>query len=134
MRLMAALILACELASMAGAATFTVTTTVDGDDANPGDGLCATMGGECTLRAAIEEANAHDDLDTIELPAGQFIMTAGRPTIAKPLKIDGVQAIQPCEACGCPGSGTIVDAARTSWVFDVSASDVTIQNLTICGG
>lgn len=27
-------------------------------DANPGDGVCATAAGECTLRAAIEESNA----------------------------------------------------------------------------
>jgi len=34
---------------------FTVDSTVDAVDANPGDGLCATEAGECTLRAAIQE-------------------------------------------------------------------------------
>ncbi|MFI2104620.1 invasin domain 3-containing protein, partial [Isoptericola sp. NPDC019693] len=29
-----------------------------GDDANPGDGVCATADGLCTLRAALQEANA----------------------------------------------------------------------------
>jgi CSLREA domain-containing protein len=39
------------------APTFTVNSTLDGVDANPGDGVCATSGGLCTLRAAIMEAN-----------------------------------------------------------------------------
>jgi CSLREA domain-containing protein len=38
-------------------ATFTVNSTADDDDAAPGDGACATARGECTLRAAIGEAN-----------------------------------------------------------------------------
>ena len=44
---------------------FTVNSTGDGGDANPGDGLCDTGAGECTLRAAIEEANAHAGDDGI---------------------------------------------------------------------
>src|SRR3990172_1659410 len=38
------------------AATFTVNSTTDGVDSNPGNGVCATAGGVCTLRAAIQEA------------------------------------------------------------------------------
>jgi CSLREA domain-containing protein len=41
---------------LAHAATFTVDSTGDGAD-NALDGLCATSGGVCTLRAAIAEAN-----------------------------------------------------------------------------
>ena len=37
---------------------FTVDVTTDDADANPGDGTCATSGGDCTLRAALEETNA----------------------------------------------------------------------------
>jgi CSLREA domain-containing protein len=37
---------------------FTVNTTTDLHDALPGDGLCADSNGLCSLRAAIEEANA----------------------------------------------------------------------------
>ncbi len=40
------------------AAGFLVNSTVDAVDANPGDGVCATSGGVCTLRAATLEANA----------------------------------------------------------------------------
>ena len=45
--------------------TFVVTAVNDGDDANPGDGNCATATKVCTLRAAIEEANADAGADTI---------------------------------------------------------------------
>jgi CSLREA domain-containing protein len=39
-------------------AKFIVNSTKDAVDANPGDGICATATGECTLRAAIQETNA----------------------------------------------------------------------------
>ena len=39
----------------------TVTSTANGPDAAPGNGDCATSAGNCTLRAAIGEANAHED-------------------------------------------------------------------------
>ncbi|MDH3397302.1 MAG: right-handed parallel beta-helix repeat-containing protein, partial [Acidimicrobiia bacterium] len=43
-----------------------VNSTGDGDDANPGNGVCETATpGQCTLRAAIEEANAFAGADTI---------------------------------------------------------------------
>src|SRR5881398_2667907 len=46
---------------------FVVNSTGDGDDAFPGDGNCETQVGNCvcTLRAAIEEANAHAGGDGI---------------------------------------------------------------------
>jgi len=46
---------------------FVVNSTGDGDDAFPGDGQCETAvgNGVCTLRAAIEEANAHAGSDGI---------------------------------------------------------------------
>jgi len=47
------------------ATTYTVNSDTDAQDANPGDGVCATAGGECTLRAAIEEANTHTGYQTI---------------------------------------------------------------------
>lgn len=51
---------------------FTVNSIVDAPDANPGDGVCATVGGECTLRAAVEETNQLQGSDTINLPAGVY--------------------------------------------------------------
>lgn len=46
-------------------ATFTVNSSGDQSDANPGDGICRTTLLNCTLRAAIEEANIRPGPDTI---------------------------------------------------------------------
>ena len=56
----------------AHAATFNVSTTTDAVDTNPGNGICADAAGNCTLRAAIMEANASAGNDTITLPAGTY--------------------------------------------------------------
>ena len=45
--------------------TFNVNTTTDAVDAAPGDGICASAANECTLRAAIMEANTHSGADTV---------------------------------------------------------------------
>src|SRR5262249_29450378 len=52
-------------------ATFVVNTAADGNDANPGDGVCETAPGNgvCTLRAAIQETNALAGADQIILPS-----------------------------------------------------------------
>jgi uncharacterized delta-60 repeat protein/CSLREA domain-containing protein len=47
------------------ATTFTVNSTADGPDINPADGVCNDGSGVCTLRAAIQEANAASGADTI---------------------------------------------------------------------
>jgi CSLREA domain-containing protein len=60
---------------VAHAATFTVNTTADTDDAAKGDGICADSSGNCSLRAAISEANALAGADTITLPAGTYTLT-----------------------------------------------------------
>lgn len=62
--------------------TFTVNSLGDADDPSPGDGTCETSTpGECTLRAALSEANglyqgyygpADTDLQTINVPAGTY--------------------------------------------------------------
>ncbi|MDX6553523.1 MAG: hypothetical protein QOH74_2011 [Gaiellales bacterium] len=45
--------------------TFVVDTTADSADAVPGDGICRTAAGACSLRAAIDEANRHRGRDAI---------------------------------------------------------------------
>ncbi len=63
----------------ARSATFTVTSTVDAVDATPGDGVCASAAAECTLRAAIQEANALPGPDVVEIPAGTYPQDLGGP-------------------------------------------------------
>ncbi len=77
------------------AATFVVNSTNDGVDANVGDNVCQTATlGECTLRAAITEANFAGGIDTINFNIpGAGVKTiapnSALPDIAQPLTIDG---------------------------------------------
>lgn len=76
--LLGALILGAGPVATASAATFTVDSTADDGDNNAGDGTCDDGAGNCTLRAAIEEANALMGADTInfDLPAMSTITLA----------------------------------------------------------
>ena len=58
------------LAPPAAADTFTVDSFKDGNDATSADDICATVSGECTLRAAIDAANQGPPDDEIKLPKG----------------------------------------------------------------
>ena len=66
---------------------FIVTSSGDGADANPGNGVCATASGECTLRAAVGEANALANADTVTITipdtitVGSGILITGDLTI-----------------------------------------------------
>jgi CSLREA domain-containing protein len=81
-------------------ATFTVNSTLDAPDSTPGDGTCCTgfvLGnclGVCTLRAAIQEANASPGTDAIVfniIGAGPHTIqpTSPLPTITDPVTLDG---------------------------------------------
>ncbi len=56
------------LAACAPRAVFTVTSVLDAADTHPGDGVCASASGTCTLRAAVQEANRAGRPTTIDLP------------------------------------------------------------------
>jgi len=60
-----ALALLLAAPSAASAASFAVNSTLDAVDAATLDGVCATATGECTLRAAVQQANALPGADTI---------------------------------------------------------------------
>ncbi|MEX0753578.1 MAG: choice-of-anchor Q domain-containing protein [Actinomycetota bacterium] len=59
----------------AGTDTFTVDVTTDGVDAIPGNGSCATAGGDCTLRAALMESNALAGAQTVVVPKDVYHLT-----------------------------------------------------------
>src|SRR5262245_18943705 len=65
-RLVAGALVALAFASPSRA-QFQLNSTADVPDATPGDGLCSTLGGDCTLRAAVEESNANPGLNSIHL-------------------------------------------------------------------
>jgi CSLREA domain-containing protein len=121
------------------AAGFTVNDTTDRVDANPGDGTCATAAPVvCTLRAAVQEANALAGADVITIPAGAFTLSltgadddaavTGDLDVTAPLTITGNGAAGP--------NATIVSGADTVRVFDIlgSAGNVSISALTVTNG
>jgi CSLREA domain-containing protein len=71
---MALAVLACVLAVPAVAsAEFTITVNSTADEADLGpDGICLTAGGECTLRAAIEEANFDEENNEVAFDEDVF--------------------------------------------------------------
>ncbi|MCI0354526.1 MAG: CSLREA domain-containing protein, partial [Acidobacteria bacterium] len=72
---------------------FTVDSTIDEPDANSGDGLCASApSGECTLRAAIEEANVLPGIDNITFASeitGTIYLTSALPGLVESVTIVG---------------------------------------------
>ena len=72
--------------------TFHVTSTVDAVDARPGDGICRSAAGACTLRAAIQESRALAGEEAITLPAGVYAVTGNVLNIGGPLTITGAGA------------------------------------------
>jgi CSLREA domain-containing protein len=74
------------------AATFVVGSAGDASDSQPGDGVCETPLG-CTLRAAIQEANALAGLDQVHFAIGSGTQTirpaSALPAITAPVVIDG---------------------------------------------
>ncbi|MFZ6029770.1 MAG: choice-of-anchor Q domain-containing protein [Chloroflexota bacterium] len=114
--------------TLAPSASFSVTTTQDSSDINPGDGIC-DGGSGCSLRAAIEEGNALPGEDTILLPANTYSLTNGQLTITDSLVIDG------------EGAGTtIIDAQGNSRVFSIEQPEgkdpiqVSVLSVTVKNG
>lgn len=79
--------------SRAFGATYTVNTTLDGDDAKP-DGVCETAAGSglCTIRAALREANRSTDADTVSIPTGTYPLTLGVLDVYTDVSIVGAGA------------------------------------------
>jgi CSLREA domain-containing protein len=75
------------------ATTFIVNSTGDASDSNMGDGVCNDGVGNCTLRAALQEANSSTGTDTINFAIGSGVQTitlqSDLPTITDPVVIDG---------------------------------------------
>ncbi|MGB7877061.1 MAG: CSLREA domain-containing protein, partial [Anaerolineales bacterium] len=117
------------------AGNFTVNSTTDAVDDNPGDGVCETATpGVCTLRAAIQEANALSGADMIALPAGTYTLSiagTGEDAAATgDLDITGS-----LEIVGAEAETTIIDADDLDRVFQIFPHDsLTAQGLTIRNG
>ncbi|MBM3926056.1 MAG: CSLREA domain-containing protein [SAR202 cluster bacterium] len=69
--------------------TFSVNTTSDAADASPGDGVCETAEGQCTLRAAVEEANELEGETEVTLLAEEYGLTLGEIAVNATVTITG---------------------------------------------
>jgi large repetitive protein len=116
---------------LAAPLTFTVNTTADAHDAHPGDGLCADAAGQCTLRAALEEAAASPSGSAVNItvPAGTCDLTLGSLTLgsaAVPLHIT---------VDGAGATSTVVAATGKFRVMTVTSHATgVLENLQITGG
>lgn len=66
----------CDIGAYEYGYDWYVTSNADQNDTNPGDGICQAANGQCTLRAAIDEAGFAARFSTIELPPGHYTVTA----------------------------------------------------------
>src|SRR6266545_1905890 len=114
---------------VARATPFLVNSTEDAVDAVPGDGICATLTGVCTLRAAIMEANMLPGTDTITIPAGIYKLTI--PGSNEDRSATGDLDVSDAILVGAGSTRTIIDAGGLDRVFDaggVQISGLTMQN------
>ncbi len=125
-------------APVAGA-TFTVQTLLDAADAAVGDGICSSplAGTPCTLRAAVQEANALAGADRIELPAGTTLLSvagAGENLTAT----GDLDLLDDVEIEGAGETSTIVDGALLDRIFDLRPTAaplrLSLRRLTLRGG
>ena len=108
------------------AAQYTVDSFLDGQDANPADGICATLGGDCTLRAAMQQAEADNVPTVITLPEGTYTWSLGELAIDQgDITVNGGGT-----------RTTIVDAqgGQRFWEFDGNNTLVTIRDLELRNG
>lgn len=114
--------------------TFNVNSTLDLVDNNPGNGVCQTAGGDCSLRAAIQEANATASSDTIILPAGTYVLTITGQLEDAAAQGD-LDILNDLTLQGAGADTTIVDARKIDRVFHITATaQVTLTGLTIQNG
>ena len=162
----------CPIGSVQGR-EFAVNSTLDRVDESPGDGVCSTgktvmIGGtavtECTLRAAIQEANSWSGSDTVTLPAGTYTLTlttglSGGSYLERNIEVNDLDITEGLTVIGAGQNQTIISTGRiAARVFEILPAGgrppagwesqmpwenaqklpapfvVTIQGLTVQGG
>jgi hypothetical protein len=127
-------------AQAARAAEFVLDSPGDAPDVKPGDHHCRTAALTCTLRAAIQEADATSGADSVIVPPGRYRLTSvptpepgaagerdagnGDLDITDNLTVRGAGARQ-----------TTIDGAGLDRVFEISlGTTALISDMTITGG
>jgi CSLREA domain-containing protein len=131
------LLLALPCAFPAGAAVFTVNAQADEPDDDIGDGECHyALGppGACSLRAAIQEANANPGADQIWLTAGLVytLTREGQDTTSSNGDLDIHDDVQVLFFAS--GERPVVDANGLERAFEIHEGSVTLLGFDITGG
>jgi CSLREA domain-containing protein len=121
---------------------YTVNTTADTVDANPGDNVCADSTAKCSLRAAVMEADVDTGLVRIILPAGTYALglVAATPDDASTGDLNLTNLVGGIEIVGAGAGSTTVDASGVNdRVFEVGSNSgavttASISGITIRGG
>lgn len=122
-----ALAAAVALPAAAGAAQFTVNSTLDAGDATAADNVCVAgppAAGACTLRAAIQQANASFGAHTIIVPAGTYAPGSALPALTNSMTIEGSAGAR----------ATVVSGPADASVLTINSSSVSVRGLTLTGG
>jgi len=118
--------------------TYVVTTEEDLPDILLGDGICSTQQDECSLRAAIQQANYEPGHDTIQLPVGTFNLTI--PGTGEDLSATGdLDILDSLTIEGAGKSISRVNANDIDRVFHINGATVggvtvTLRMMTIENG
>lgn len=119
-----------------GAATFNVNILSDGVDVNPGDGVCevTVAGGDCSLRAAINEINVLGGAHIINLGAGIHELTlVGEEDVGLTGDLDVFGA--GVEITGQGPALSVIDGNGLHRVIEVfNEDDFSLTGVTITGG
>jgi len=138
MRTLPAVLFSLLIAPLAMASSFTANSQADVGDDDPGDNVChAILGlpGVCTLRAAVQEANAHAGADTIFLSAGNvYTLTRdGQDDNASNGDLDINDDVS--IAFFASGERPVVDANGQERAFEVhNDANLTLFGFDITGG
>jgi hypothetical protein len=118
--------------------TLTVNTTLDGVDILPGNSTCATASNQCSLRAAVQEANRLPGIQTIIIPAGlyQLLIPPGNEGGLDPAASGDLDLTDDVILEGADERTLVViDGRDLSRIFDVApGKSATIRHLTMRGG
>ena len=130
-----AVITACLIgAGAASAASYTVTSTADAVAVDPSVG-CATADGSCTLRSAIQAANAAGGANTITLPAGTYTLTIAPTGDDGDANGDLNVTAGSLTITGAGASSTTIDANHIDRAFTVGdGASLELDGVTVTNG
>jgi len=99
---------------------------LDKPDTDPGDGLCLSEDGVCTLRAAIEEANAQPGLRLVSVGTGVYTLDTGT----------SIEVTDDLVLIGTGAASSIIDGSDGGTAMFINDPSVTlrIEDLTLSRG